>query len=200
MKSQIDLVHDKFKNQTVFIIGGGNSLSGFDFKQLEGKCVVALNSAYKFVDDAVLYWMDSSWVRKQGEALTNHPSPYRFTSFHTIVPNPQLAGAYPLLQTGDFGYDSTLGQVRGNNSGTQALNFVATLQPKRIVLLGYDMGYVEGKSHFHDYQKPAQENVYVKQFIPSINSMASEIPVEVINCSSKTALTCFKIGQIEDYL
>lgn len=49
---------EKFKDKTVFIIGGGNSLSGFDFSRLENKCVIALNSAYKFVGKDAVFFLD----------------------------------------------------------------------------------------------------------------------------------------------
>ena len=141
------------KDQTVFIIGGGSSLSNFDFTKLNGKSVIAINSAYRYVDNnAILYWMDQTWARQQKNELINHPSILRFTSFSTIVPYPQVGKAYPLLKTGEFGYDSDIGQVKGNNSGSQAINFAATFNPKQIVLLGFDGGPINDKTHFHSHQ------------------------------------------------
>lgn len=189
------------ENNTVFIIGGGNSLRGFDFDRLRGKCVVALNSAYKFVgEDSVLYWMDQHWAKKQKDSLSKHPSTLRFTSYHTQVDRGPY-DSFPLRHTGDYGYDPDIGSVRGNNSGTQALNLVVNMNPKRVILLGYDMGYNDSKSHFHDLQPPSQPDVYVKSFIPSLESLAKEIShVEVINCSSVTAITCFLIDTVDKYL
>ena len=38
-----------FTNQSVYVIGGGNSLRGFDYSFLKNKTTIAINSAYKFV-------------------------------------------------------------------------------------------------------------------------------------------------------
>lgn len=146
------------------------------------------------------FWMDQSWGYKHQYELECHPSPYKFTSYHTQV-DKGPAKSYPLIRTHSFGYDPRITHVCGNNAGTQALNFAVNLNPERIVLLGYDMGYVDGKSHFHDYQTQTNENLYTSSFIPSIESLAKEIShVEVINCSKTTNLKCFKIGEVEDYL
>ena len=49
----------QWKGQRCFIVGGGESLKGFDFSFLHGEKVIAVNRAYEDVPDAdIWYAMD----------------------------------------------------------------------------------------------------------------------------------------------
>lgn len=211
MRPIIQDLMQKFSGADVFIVGGGASLKSFDFGLLKGKNVIALNSAYKYVDEtAVLYWADASFGQTENElGLADHPSKYKFSSrlnADTLILADQkgVAGCNWLKKTGDYGFDSNVNNVRGNNSGAHAINFAVNLGAYRIILLGFDMGYTGSKSHFHDHhQAPTAFATYAELFIPSIESMAAairHIPVTIINCSSTTKLKCFAIGDYKDYL
>ncbi|QDJ96521.1 hypothetical protein Xoosp13_335 [Xanthomonas phage Xoo-sp13] len=195
----------------MFIVGGGNSLKNFDFKLLHGRCVIALNSAYKYVDEnSALYWADSNWgATWEDRGLADHPSKFKFTSRTQISPamlasSRGVAGSHYLNLTGNSGYDPNPDHVRGTNSGGHAINLAVNMNAQRIILLGFDMGYVFGRSHFHsDHEHAVGASTYTEVFIPSINSLSSAIkhlPVEVINCSFTSNLKCFKTGDIKDYL
>lgn len=200
-----------FSGNDVFIVGGGNSLKNFNFKLLEGRCVIATNSAYKYVDEsAVLYWADASWGAMWEErGLADHPSKFKFTSRINVTPDLLLksrgtAGAHYLNLTGSTGFDPCIDNVRGSNSGGHAINFAVNLNAQRIILLGFDMGYVAGRTHFHnDHEGSVGMSVYLDTFIPSINDLAKQIvhlPVKVINCSPTSNLKCFTRGDIKDFL
>lgn len=201
----------KFSGTDVFIVGGGNSLNKFNFSSLQGKNVIALNSAYKYVDEsAVLYWADAGWGGSEVDrGLSAHPSKFKFSSrinADTAIKSGKtgVAGANWLKKTGDYGYDPDVNNVRGNNSGANAINFAINLQAYRIILLGFDMGYVSGKTHFHnDHQTSVAASTYTELFIPSIESMAkqvSHLPVRIINCFKDSKLRCFEFGDIKDYI
>lgn len=210
MRPIIQELIKRFTGTNVFIVGGGFSLKNFDFEQLTGKNVIALNSAYKYVDEsAVLYWADVSWGEKEDTQLLNHPSKYKFSSrlnADSLINSNKtgVGGCHWLKKTGDYGYDPNVNHVRGNNSGANAINFAVNLGAYRIILLGFDMGYIGSKSHFHEhYQISPASNVYTELFIPSIESMAREInhlPVKIINCSANSQLKCFEFGNYKDYL
>lgn len=210
MRPIIQELIQKFSGTDVFIVGGGYSLKNFDFNLLKNKNVIALNSAYNYVgENAVLYWADAVWGQNEEDSLRKHPSKYKFSSrinADTLILSNKTgtAGCHWLKKTGDYGYDSNVNNVRGNNSGANAINFAINLGAYRIILLGFDMGYTGSKSHFHDhYQTTVGYNVYSELFIPSIESIAkniAHIPVKIINCSHTSALKCFEIGEYKDYL
>lgn len=211
MRPIIHDIHSKFAGTDVFIVGGGSSLKGFDFTLLNGKNVIAINSAYRYVvrEDVVLFWGDAAFASHEAEILENHPSKYKITSrvmADYAIEHGKLgaAGSTILKKTGDYGYDPNVDNVKGNNSGTQALNFAINLHPSRIILLGFDMGYVGSKSHFHDlHPTPTAYSVYDDLFIPSMNKLAQEsayTKIDIINCSTVSRLKCFKKGNIEDYV
>ncbi len=211
MRPIIQELMNKFAGNDVFIVGGGHSLKHFHFPSLKGKNVIALNAAYKYVDEtAVVYWADATWGSNNApKGLSDHPSPYKFSSrinADTLILANKVgpAGCNWLKKTGDYGYDPNVNNVRGNNSGTQALNFAVNLLASRVFLLGFDMGYIGGKSHFHDdHVTPTASSTYSELFIPSMNSMAKELeahPVQIINCFSESNLKCFKFGSLKDYL
>lgn len=210
MRPIIQELKDKFAGTDVFIVGGGYSLKHFDFNLLKGKNVIALNSAYQYVDgDAVLYWADASWGQREEVNLLSHPSKYKFSSrlnADTMIHANRtgVGGCHWLKRTGNFGYDSNVNHVRGNNSGGHAINFAINLGAYRIILLGFDMSYTGSKSHFHEqHETSTPSQTYNELFIPSIESLALQVkhlPVKIINCSMFSKLKCFEIGDYKDYL
>lgn len=211
MRPIIQELSNKLAGTDVFIVGGGNSLRGFDFSKLKGKNVIAVNSAFKYVDEtAVLYWLDATWPKTKGAVgLAEHPSKLKFTgraSCDGAIRTNKIGeyGEHYLRKTGNSGLDPNPDNVRGNNSGANAINLAVNMSASRILLLGFDMGHVKGKANFHDdHEQQASFLDYVEVFIPCIDSMAKEIknyPVEVINCNRDSNLKCFKFGDVEDYL
>lgn len=210
MRPIIQELIKKFTGTNVFIVGGGFSLKSFDFGTLEGQNVIALNSVYKYVDEtAVLYWADASWGQSEEDKLLKHPSKYRFSSRlnadSLILDNKTgIGGCHWLKKTGDYGYDTNVNHVRGNNSGANAINFAVNLGAYRVILLGFDMGYTGSKSYFHEHHAVSTAAAtYPELFIPSIESMAKEmkhLPVKIINCNTYSKLKCFEFGDYKDYL
>lgn len=210
MRPIIQELTQKFSGTTVFIVGGGFSLKSFNFNQLKGKNVIALNSAYKYVDEsAVLYWADASWGQSEEDNLREHPSKYKFSSRlnadSAILSNKTgVGGCHWLKKTGDYGFDPNVNNVKGNNSGAHAINFAINLGAYRVILLGFDMGYTGSKSHFHEHHPVSTAaRTYPELFIPSIESMAKDIkhlPVKIINCNIYSKLKCFEFGDYKDYL
>jgi hypothetical protein len=92
----------------------------------------------------------------------------------------------------------------GGNSGYQVMNLAYHFGARRMILLGYDMQRTGGKSHWHGahpggLEKASPYNSWVKRFDVLARDLASE-GVEVINCSTHTALTCFRRAKLEDVL
>ena len=208
MRPILQELYNKFSGTNVFVVGGGFSLHDFDFSKLNGRNVIAVNAAYKHVDEtAIIYWGDASWGVEHESKIKDHPSPYKFSSRLNInLSTDKLgtAGCHWLQCSGSFGYDSNINNVRGNNSGGQAINFAINLGAKNIILLGFDMKYTGSRSHFHkDHTFPTPNSNYNEMFIPSIESLAKEtshLSVDIINCNKNSALRCFKFGDVEKFL
>jgi hypothetical protein len=210
MRDGLQQLYNQVAGRQIFVIGGGPSFQYVDKSLLKGKPIICINTAYREFDDALaLYWCDESWVGNHYDNIMKHPCPLRFTARHAAdgyLKTGKLAtgNATVLKRTGDYGIDTDVNHVRGNNSGAHILNLLANMKARRIILLGYDMGLSKGKSHWHEgHGLPMSNSIYSDLFIPSISSMAAplkNLKVDVVNCSETTNLTCFKQDKLENYL
>jgi hypothetical protein len=203
---------DIIKGETVYIIGGGPSLKGFDFERLNGKITIAINSAMYFLQPTAVFWCDGRWAAqnddklsaldcfKLGVVTTANPPADNTRNRYT------LGRSLPLYRTGTEGYDATLYRVRGNNSGTMAINMCCNMQAKRIILLGFDVGVVDKQSHFHaNLQDRIGDQVYINDFLPNFKSLhagliANGVKTEILNASSISRLEMFTKINLDDYI
>lgn len=86
------------------------------------------------------------------------------------------------------------GVCNGRNSGYQAVNLAVLAGAKRIVLLGYDMRFQNGKQHwFGNHPIPNVEHDFTqnaKHFRTMVEPLR-ELGVEVVNCSPGTFIDAF---------
>jgi len=180
--------------ETVFVIGGGPSLKDVNWNILAGKKTIAINKSFLNYPNAdVLYWTDSrfySWYNQQIDEFNGIKYTIRYSVNYT--------GNINLLKKGRrYGLESRTDTLaHGNNSGYAAINLAYHLGAKKIVLLGYDMGNVNGESHFHGGYpiKATGDDVYEKQFIPGFNQLAEDLKkknVEVWNACKTSKLLAF---------
>lgn len=92
----------------------------------------------------------------------------------------------------------------GGNSGYQAVNLAFLRGADKIVLLGYDMKMMDGKSHWHgDHPPKLNRGSPLKDWVPKFHSIAKDLKLEgvtVLNATRSTALNCFPIVDLEDAL
>lgn len=94
----------------------------------------------------------------------------------------------------------------GNNSGYQAVNLAYKLGAKKIILLGYDMKIgSNGKLHwFGDHPSSLRnEPSLFPRWIDLFRQLAKDLHakgINVVNCSTDTALDCFEISTLEKEL
>jgi hypothetical protein len=210
LRDKLQRLHDSVAGREVFVIGGGPSFKDVDKTVLKGKPLICINTAYReFPDATALYWCDESWVANHFDQVMAHPCPLRFTARHTadgyIKSDIQATGnATVLKRTGDYGIDTDVNHVRGNNSGAHVINLLANMKARRIILLGYDMTMTGGKSHWHDgHGLPMGNYIYNDLFIPSINSMVGPLKmlkVDVVNCTVGSRLDCFRKDDLSNYV
>lgn len=91
----------------------------------------------------------------------------------------------------------------GGNSGFQAVNLAVLQGAKRVILLGFDMGYDRRKQDKHWWEKqidrksrPSNYEMWIAHF----NKASKIIPVPVFNASRLSALECFPRVTVHDVL
>ena len=193
-----------FKNQRVFIIGGGPSLSNFNWNLLKDKNIIAINKAGEYLPFAqILYFSDLSFY------INNKPLIRKFKNLiYTIkqLNDEDSKKVISLKVTGLNGLELQNGSLRhGNNSGYAAINLAVQLGANEIILMGYDMSHDSTKSHFHEgytYCK-ADPNIYKKKFIDNFFTLVDPLKkmgIKIYNTSINSALTCFPIVSINNFL
>lgn len=193
----------ELQGATVFIVGGGNSLRGFDYEKLSGRKVIGINQACVYLPNlTAIYWADEDWAARNDDTLNAHACKLRFCG----KPHPSdavlhteqklLGGATALKITGQLGLDDDINCVRGNNSGSHVINLCINAGAARIVLLGFDMKL----KHWHDdYTLSYTDEVY-NGFLDSIESIARSTHIQIINCSIESRINVFPKVPIERVL
>jgi hypothetical protein len=191
-KFEISRIQPIWAGETVYLIGGGPSLAGFNWKGLIGKRTIAINKSILTYPQAdALYWTDSrvyGWYKSEIDNFNGLK--YTIRNHHTYSQDVKIlkkGTAFGLEESND-----TL--AHGNNSGYAAINLAYHLGAKRIILLGYDMRNDGSKGHYHDgYPVPVTgDNIYRDQFMPGfgiLSSILKEKKIEVYNASMTSALT-----------
>lgn len=93
--------------------------------------------------------------------------------------------------------------VTGQNSGYQAVGIAVLAGARRIVLLGYDMKPgPRGEEHWfgkhpRGLNSPTAHLPIMRGNFSKLAPALEQKGIEVINCSTDTALTCFKRLPIE---
>jgi hypothetical protein len=134
-----------------FVVGGGPSLRGFDFKKLRGERIIAVNRAFEFLPFAeIMFSMDHRFYK--------HfclPSP-AFRSFPGRKIWVDTAGlpfygveTLGYHEVGGMSWDLKQGLSTGGNSGHAALNLALLMGADPIYLLGFDFAEEPGRTHFH---------------------------------------------------
>lgn len=187
-----------WKDQDVFIIGGGKSLETFDWNLLKREYTIGCNDAYTLGQSVcnICVFGDSKWFnvhqralsKFEGAVFTNAPRFYKTT----------IPWLWVMLRKNlGFGHD-TLGW--NNNTGATAINLALILGAKRVYLLGFDMHPTKGQTNWHSNSVDRrQEGVYSK-FLTAFNRLPGDLEREfpgrvIINVTDNSSLNVFsKIG------
>lgn len=200
-----------WKDEPCFLIGGGNSLAGFDFERLRRARarVIVCNKGFMSVPFAdIMVAMDSDFysaihkntlgaeVKKRFLAFPGFKvwidlNNYRMMNVHYV-----FRCSYPVINK-----KLKNGIFCGNNTGTGSLALAATLGCNPIYLLGFDMMITKGKGHFHDgYHRKMAEST-PKTFIKHFNKLAPALKkagIDVVNLNRQSGLRCFQFGEVEN--
>lgn len=71
-------------------------------------------------------------------------------------------------------------------------------------MIGYDMQHTGGKSHWHgDHPRGMANAVGINKWVRNFEPLADDLKtvgVEVINCTTETALQCFDRADLRDVI
>jgi len=205
----------KTNKEVCFVVGGGSSLSGFDFGKLNGFDTIAINKAVEFIQNPTYFiTTDYSYFLKavlpiekikqktqHTYFVANMEPPYMSFQNNQVIDTRRNFVYEDLYQyTGVIqsskitGFGSTLDEFsHGSNSGHCGIQLALLLGYKKIYLLGFDLN-TEGQTHFHQsYREIDQRSFKAKAGVYSsilLNSLADYSgSQQIINLSNSSVLT-----------
>lgn len=195
-----------WQGQTAVVLASGWSLTEDQVRHVENREVktIAVNSTHEMmtIPDVVyagdyLFWKVNH--RKVGLGMAHEPS--LWTQDSTAAQRYHLNRVKGVNKQG---LGRTLIHTNGN-SGAQAINLAYLFGACRILLLGFDMQPgPNGERHWHpDHNAPMVQAQTFGEWIHKMEFLARDLKAagcEVINCTTRTVLTCFPISTIEKEL
>lgn len=202
---------DVFAGRTVVVMGNGTSLLGLDLARLHKADVLVSNGGF-------LTWPHAHTVMcSDRHYLATDPPFGQFLGKHIVVTQPQAVvtkdprmiwsrRAFIEKVHGDIFADPTI-LVEGHNSASTNISLAVLQGAKRILLLGIDLAPGKG------YRRRAYEDLieaspqiaksrYARMAVhltqQSVHVLARR--VQVINCSPRSALTCYPYSTLESEL
>jgi hypothetical protein len=217
VKTPINFIDNlpKTNKEICFVIGGGPSLNGFDFTNLNGFDTIAVNKAVEYVPNPTYFiTTDYSYFIKASlpiSKIKNKVSKSYFIanmshSYMEIQNNQVVDKRRNFIYEDLWHYDGVITSYKevgfgssvdefchGNNSGHCAIQLALLLGYKKIYLLGFDLNS-EGQTHFHQSYRERDEisfkknvNSYAKTLLESL--VRHKGMQRLINLSSQSILT-----------
>lgn len=170
-----------------------------------GHNVITVSDAYKLMRWAdVLYSCDERWWNYHkpdfhGQRWSSHEK-----GINDKIVTAKKHGLNLVAGRSADGFSADPSRIHyGSNSGFQAINLAILFGAVRIVLVGFNMQDVGGKSHFFgDHPKPLRRGADYKRFLPHFKKAAKTLPagVTIVNATPNTALTCFPRMTLDEAL
>lgn len=157
-------IEGSWVDRPVYIIGGGPSLVGFDFKRIRGLGVlVGVNRSAFIADTDVLVTLDRMFARNFRDDVARFVDSGK-EAVLAMVPNEDthepISGATYVTARRNRGLSDDPRDLRGVNSGYAALGLAYLRRAKEIALLGFDFQWTGGKSHFHSGYRWQNKNAH----------------------------------------
>jgi len=138
----------------VFIVATGHSLRGFDFGQLKGQKVIAVNEAACYVDYDYCMAIDIEVIMNKPILVHRIPAMCK----GPVITTHEVSVSHPfdlivMLSSGAEGFDFTPNRIKtAGNSGYSAINAAYHLGARKVFLLGFDLGLSDtGDKYFYDW-------------------------------------------------
>jgi len=207
-----------WEKQRCFIIGGGESLKGFDFSRLDDELTIGVNRSYEFYDSTLLYMMDLLYqeriTRGEMDKYTRLESKKKFEDFKGTKIMLCPVSPYPIdpsihlirrIEKRYVSLDIWEGIFGGSNSGFGALMLAIAMGASPIYLLGFDLkcdqnthwhnGY-PGQNAFDQNRKNESFRELFDEFAPALG----KIGFKIINLNPDSALECFEKMTVNEVL
>jgi hypothetical protein len=190
------------------VAASGPSLTPEVAALCDGTRTIAVNDAYQRLPAAdVLYACDIAW-------WTHHRGCPNFRgekwTSHSLVPkNNKIGVSEPFGLRVIPGADNpgfSLDPVRihyGNNSGFQAINLAILWGADPIVLVGFDMRPIDGRTHFFgEHKAPLRPPADFRKWIGNFRRAAEmhKAPPVILNATPGSALDCFPMVDLREEL
>jgi len=197
-----------WRDEPCFVVAGGPSLTGFDFERLRGHGkVIAINRAFEFIPWAdILFFMDNKFYKMchEGERYAKWLE-FKGRKVFLDLMGRKYDDCYHVRSLGRVGMSRSLtsGLYHGNNSGVGALNLALVLRANPIYLMGYDMRFEGGRSHFHGGYGPRASEQTVRGFVRDFERMAKFMKEErktIWNLNPRSGLRIFRFSTIDEVL
>jgi len=183
--------------KTVAVLASGPSMSKQIVAEMfaSGLPAIVVNNTFQLAPWAdMLYAADAAWWHA-------HPEAAQFQGLRVTVQD--VRGTLKLRCSGPTGFDPHPGAVRsGGHSGYQAVHIAIHAGARRILLCGFDMH----GTHWHGLHAEPLRNTaegtygrWVENF-DALREAAEERNIAIINCTPKSALTCFPMSSLENAL
>lgn len=176
---------------TFICIASGPSLTADDctLARDSGHPIIAVNTSFKAIPDCqYIYAADFSWWEKHYREIQT--SAELWTSSVSAAIHHRL---------NFFSHPDN----ESFNSGQRAIQLAVQQGARRIILLGYDCD-IEAGTHWHGDHPSAlknPDNVSVSRWHVEFSRLVPLLDkVEILNCSRRSALTCFPISTFETAL
>lgn len=147
-------LEERWPQTRMFVIGGGTSLSKFDFKSLRGKGIVIGANKSAFCADAdVLVSVDQKFANKYRSDIVSFVKEKKLAVLampindlnHVPIP-----GAIYVMRDRGNGLSRNRERIRAIHTGMGCIGAAYHLGANRIDLLGMDMKTgADGSTHFH---------------------------------------------------
>jgi hypothetical protein len=192
---------------TCFILGGGPSLAKINVDSLQGKGrVIAVNCAYRLGNwFEAMFYGDRYWLHQHGKDLDKFPG-LKITANQDYPSDAWIESLGIKVIKRDLmanGISEDPALISWNqSSGACAINLAVLLGAGKIVLLGFDMKRVEGRTNYHDEYPPygtAFDPFY--KFLPAFDKIAEDLEIlgiECLNATPDSAIKAFPIIDIGD--
>lgn len=194
------------RHEKAIIIGGGESLRGFDFLRFNdfSGAIITVNNAITFLPRAD-YWITIDMSFDIAGIAGKKKGCCYFAGIPDEKSNIYMNLPLHLLRRVPF-WAVNKNEITGGNSGLAALSLACHFEAEKILMLGIDCygkghWYPEDKALFCDTKNESE--IKIVENIPRLFSRhASSIPHEslIINGSIDSKIECFPKLKIEDAL
>lgn len=197
---------DLFLGQTVVIVGGGPSIASIDLELLRGHSFIAINSACRRLapiatEQDWLYFHDNNWEETYTDLARAWPGPVVSPNINVKARRGEGVNRLDLQWLTEA--MGVLPDHSQPSSGHSAACAAALLGARRIVLIGFECRFIDGRSHGHgDYSMNA-ETAFRESFLPAWRALAprfAAMGVEIINATPRSAIAEFRFMPLRDAL